>query len=239
MYVVGGLDNVNGIILATVEAYDPATNTWTTRRSMPTPRFALSVGVVNGILYAVGGRTAFAPSTAVATVEAYDPATDTWTTSAPMPTPRSYLAAGVVNNVLHAVGGFNPTNGSLATVEAFSAEAIQVQIDVMPGTFPNVFSLTDRDITVAVLTTPSFNAATVNVSTVRFAGAVPSFSALRDKDGDGDLDLVLLFAVPALDLTCASKQATLTGQTTTGLSFQGTDSIRIMRDRTGQYCPKG
>ena len=42
--------------LSTVEAYDPATNTWTTDASMPTARDGLGAGVINGKLYAVGGE---------------------------------------------------------------------------------------------------------------------------------------------------------------------------------------
>ena len=71
--------------LAVVEAYDPVTNTWVTRAPMPRARHALGLGVVNGILYAVGGQEG---GVALNTVEAYDPATDSWTTKSPMPTPR-------------------------------------------------------------------------------------------------------------------------------------------------------
>ena len=58
LYAVGG-GNGNSVF-ATVEAYDPVSNTWTTRASMPTGRSGLGVGVVNGVLYAVGGTTAAA-----------------------------------------------------------------------------------------------------------------------------------------------------------------------------------
>src|SRR3989442_642938 len=87
---------------------------WTTKAPMPTPRTGLAAGVVNGILYAVGGNDGVS---FLGTVEAYDPATNTWTTKASMPTVRTGLATGVVNGILYAVGG---NNGSfLATVEAF------------------------------------------------------------------------------------------------------------------------
>src|SRR5256886_59907 len=86
---------------------------WTTKASMPTARWGLGGGVVNGIVYAVGGA---GWSTVLATVEAYDPATNTWTTKAPMPTARR-TAVGVVNGTLYAVGGWS---GSwVATVEAY------------------------------------------------------------------------------------------------------------------------
>src|SRR5439155_585788 len=52
--------------LATVEAYDPGTDTWTARASLPTPRAGLGVAAINGTLYAVGGFNS-------ATVEAFSP----------------------------------------------------------------------------------------------------------------------------------------------------------------------
>src|SRR5439155_23941703 len=89
--------------LATVEAYDPATDTWTTKASMPTARFGLSLTTINGTLYAVGGNIANVGSQAA--VEAYDPVTNTWTTKASMLTPRTYIGLAAINGILYAVGG--------------------------------------------------------------------------------------------------------------------------------------
>ncbi|MFX0198059.1 MAG: DUF1668 domain-containing protein, partial [Candidatus Hodarchaeota archaeon] len=66
-------------------------DTWTSKADMPTPRFALSTSVVDGIIYAIGGAGDVNLPYYV-TVEAYDPATDAWTTKAPMPTPRAGLS---------------------------------------------------------------------------------------------------------------------------------------------------
>jgi N-acetylneuraminic acid mutarotase len=119
LYVVGGFKTDSGTTraLGTVEAYDPATNTWTTKAPMPTARGGTAAGVVNNVLYVVGGRSE-APPSYLDTVEAYDPATNTWTPKPSMPTRRANLAAAVVNNVLYAIGG--DTGGApLATVEAY------------------------------------------------------------------------------------------------------------------------
>ena len=117
LYAVGGMAGSPGAVgpRATLEAYDPATNTWTQRAPMPTVRSLLGVGTLNGVLYAIGGLAG--DGSRLATVEAYDPATDTWTTKAPMPTARGLLAIGVANGVLYAVGGYD--GGILATVEAY------------------------------------------------------------------------------------------------------------------------
>jgi len=96
--------------LKAVEAFDPATDTWITKASMPTPRYDLTAGVIKGILYAVGGY--------LDTVEAYNPATDSWTAKAPMPTRRHLLAAGVISGRLYVVGGVN--GNILNTVEAYN-----------------------------------------------------------------------------------------------------------------------
>src|SRR5437763_1271644 len=63
LYAVGGSKdrpNVQPLpdpAIAVVEAYDSATDTWTTKAPMPTPRMNLGVGIINGILYAVGGQS--------------------------------------------------------------------------------------------------------------------------------------------------------------------------------------
>jgi N-acetylneuraminic acid mutarotase len=120
LYAVGGYQSVGGAQTAmrTVEAYDPVSDTWSAKNPLPTARGLLGVGVVNGILYAVGGT---APNNVV---EAYDPVANTWMTKAPMPTTRSGLGVGVLNGVLYAVGGvFSPgsTSGFMNTVEAYDA----------------------------------------------------------------------------------------------------------------------
>ncbi len=93
------------------------TNCWVNRASLPTAREYPAVGVVKGVLYAVGGDLS---STSLGTVDAYDPKTNSWTPKASMPTPRSALGVGVVNGVLYAVGGFDFGTASYrATVEAY------------------------------------------------------------------------------------------------------------------------
>ncbi len=87
----GTLYAVGGNARDALEAYDPATDTWTSKSPMPAgPRGGLGAAAINGILYAVGGRSG---TVNVATLEAYDPLTNTWTMKAPMPTPRTFLVS--------------------------------------------------------------------------------------------------------------------------------------------------
>jgi kelch-like protein 2/3 len=78
----------------------------------------LGLGVVNGVLYVLGGWN-YSTSNPRATVEVYDPEANSWTRKGPMPTSRGGLAVGVVNDVVYAVGGYDQTNGVLTTVEAY------------------------------------------------------------------------------------------------------------------------
>ncbi len=121
IYVIGGFYGptyVPGTYLATVEEYDPATNTWATRASMPTARDGLGVVVAsNGKIYAIGGQNVTDGYLAI--VEEYDPATDTWATRASMLTARFGLgAAKASNGELYAIGGYN--GGWLTAVEEYS-----------------------------------------------------------------------------------------------------------------------
>jgi N-acetylneuraminic acid mutarotase len=117
LYAVGGTPagQVDPLPAGTVEAYDPASNSWTTKPPIPAPPFGAGVGVVNGILYVVGG---IAPSSSgvvvTGTLQAYDPIANTWTTKAPIPTPRLGFGVSVVNGILYTVGG-----DAAGTVEAY------------------------------------------------------------------------------------------------------------------------
>lgn len=107
------------IYYGTVEAYDPVANTWTTKASMPTPRWGSTVSVVNGLIYAIGGWGGW-PELSV--VEVYNPATNSWSTTvpvtaattaagtagaplAPMITARDDFGFAVVNGIIYAIGG--------------------------------------------------------------------------------------------------------------------------------------
>lgn len=240
LYAVGGF-NPNPV--ATVEAYDPVANTWSTKTSMSSARGFLATGVLDGLLYAVGGQDNLPPDGLAEVSEAYNPMTNTWSTKPSMPTPRVLPAAGVVDGVLYVVGGRVPSGVAVATNEAFTP-VIMVQIDIKPSSFPNAIPDTDTinltaqgTLPVAIFTTADFDAATVDASTVVFAGAPTVRSALEDVDGDSDLDLVLHFDNQALSLACADTQATLDGQAASGTSIHGTDSIRVLKDKAGNKCP--
>lgn len=105
LYVIGGYRQAGFSVwhpIATVYAYDPATDTWAERAPMPTARGALSVTAHEGKLYAIGGYEGKANSAAV---EVYDPVRNLWASRAPLPTPRDHLAAATLSGKLYAIGG--------------------------------------------------------------------------------------------------------------------------------------
>ncbi len=96
-----------------------------------------------------------------------------------------------------------------------------VTIDIKPGSATNPINLKSNGvIPVAILTTPTFDATTVDVSSVRFgpgdATEVHGHGHVEDVDGDGDLDLVLHFSTAAAAIPCGATSATLTGTGITG-----------------------
>lgn len=109
IYVIGGnvgLDPATElpILCSRNEIYDPLTDTWESKKPMPTNRSQLSANVVNGKIYLIGGRTGGQYST-VDLNEVYDPATDSWTTKAPIPYPVVLYASAVVDDKIYIIGG--------------------------------------------------------------------------------------------------------------------------------------
>jgi len=122
VFVIGGnrqleTGEFGELSLSSVEMYDPKTDTWERKSDMPTARSGVSVSVVDGNIYAIGGsqiKTIQVPrgskyeSKELATVEMYDPVTDTWTQKTDMPTPRKTMTC-VVDGKIYAIGGWLTT----------------------------------------------------------------------------------------------------------------------------------
>jgi len=111
--------------VGTNEAYDPATQKWETRSSMPTARNHAASGVVNGKIYVIGGRvgSAFIPvGSNTDIVEVYDPAIDQWgPLRQRMPHGRSAVACGTYNGKIYVAGGETQSTESMAVFRALEA----------------------------------------------------------------------------------------------------------------------
>ena len=121
IYAIGG--DAGGYV-ATVEAYAPATNTWTTRAPLPSPVSAAAAATgADGLIYVMGGLASNGLSV-VATTLAYDPVHNTWTTRAAMPTARAAgIAVTAADGTIYSIGGQDATGAELPEVEAYNPAA--------------------------------------------------------------------------------------------------------------------
>jgi hypothetical protein len=109
IYAVGGGD-VNGNPVATVEAYDTSTKTWSSIPSIPTgARMGLAAASIPATssrpatLHVLGGQNASYDF--VNNHDVYEPATNSWSTAQPLPAVRGGFAAVTVNGLIYALGG--------------------------------------------------------------------------------------------------------------------------------------
>jgi N-acetylneuraminic acid mutarotase len=106
IYCIGGTLGVqNSTLLASDanEVYNPSTNKWTAKTSMPTPRVGVTACVVDGKIYLLGGNSSLN--------EVYDPKTDSWSTKTPMPAKPSIrqiwsCTSAVADGKIHVFGAF-------------------------------------------------------------------------------------------------------------------------------------
>ncbi|MBI4528708.1 MAG: hypothetical protein HY695_33340 [Deltaproteobacteria bacterium] len=139
-----------------------------------------------------------------------------------------------INNAGHIVGYYNKdgrTHGFLAI-----PSVTYVGIDIKPGSFPNSINLgSGGNVPVAILSTSTFNAATVDPSSVTLASAPVQLkgkgspmASLEDVNDDGLLDLVVHVSTSALQLTETDTEAVLEGMTFSGRAIWGSDMVRVV-----------
>jgi N-acetylneuraminic acid mutarotase len=108
IYCIGGLTGrgapFSSSVTGAIEVYDPVTNTWETKKPMPTPRANFQANVVDDQIYLIGGITG-GPNSAVSTNQVYDPASEKWETKESMPYPVASFSSTVVGNKIYVLGG--------------------------------------------------------------------------------------------------------------------------------------
>lgn len=126
IYAIGGRSSGGGPcsdfgagVLATVERYDIATDTWTSVAPLLSPRQDLAAARVGGKIYVFGGCDA--AGNIVGDVDVYAPTTDTWSTvPTDMPNPRaSFYAVATKGGTVYAIGGWDGFSPGLSTNDSY------------------------------------------------------------------------------------------------------------------------
>jgi hypothetical protein len=134
-----------------------------------------------------------------------------------------------------------PDLGSPNTFIFAYQPVMEVDVDIKPFDDANTIRLTTSKkgvIPVAILSTATFDATTVDPSTVCFGDAgAPGERActethgrghIEDPNGDGMLDLVLHYETRHVGIDVGDTQACLTGQTFGGQPIEGCDSVVVL-----------
>jgi len=111
-----------------------------------------------------------------------------------------------------------------------------IEIDIKPGNKKNVINPREKGgIWVAIVSetnagSPFDPSSQVDIPTVEFGpdGANAVRHKVKDINKDGLGDLLLRFRVPDTGIACGDTEATLTGVTSDGQSFTGTDSVKTV-----------
>jgi len=105
LYAIGGYHRVLPApfeMTQAVEAYDPVTDSWTTKADVPFAEFSSAAVAAGGFIYVIGGANFNGETPAV---QRYDPVTNTWTRVKDLELPVAGKAAAAFNGRIFAMGG--------------------------------------------------------------------------------------------------------------------------------------
>ena len=105
----------------------------------------------------------------------------------------------------------------------------KIAIDIKPGGYPNAVNPRENGVLpVAILSSPTFDATTIDIATVRFGpgqAAPANGGHIEDVNGDGLPDMVFQFPMPATQIDCGDVASFLFGETRAGQVIVGADAI--------------
>ncbi len=119
VYVIGGNLGNGANFVATVESYNPATNTWTEETPMDGAKDYAAGGLIGTTVVAADGAVASGQITG--DTEGYNATTNEWSELSADPTVRTGSCSGVIGAALYDAGGYINNDGAAKTVnESFS-----------------------------------------------------------------------------------------------------------------------
>ncbi|XP_072314813.1 kelch-like protein 10 [Eucyclogobius newberryi] len=116
IYCVGGYDQIKH--LNNVRRLDLSTFVWHEMPPMYYRRNYVSVALLNGRIYAMGGQDGQRGQRGLMTAEVYDPQTNQWSLIAPMCQQRSGASCAALNGKIYICGGFTGAE-NLQTAECY------------------------------------------------------------------------------------------------------------------------
>jgi N-acetylneuraminic acid mutarotase len=128
IYAVGGRTSLSAGVgnVASLDAYDPDTGSWTSAASLPRARGGLAAVGWRRFVFAFGGEgNASSPDGTFEDADVYDASLDVWTTLEPMPTPRHGIGAAVQAGRIHIPGG--------GPIENFSVTDVHEVLEIAAG----------------------------------------------------------------------------------------------------------
>lgn len=220
---------------------------WTREFGTSSADFAVGVAATSGAAYVIGytggqlpGQVSLGQTDAY--VSKYDPTgNELWTTQFGTSGQDGAWSVSANGNDVYVSGctsGVFSGQSSVGGSDAFLLKNpyLSVAIDIKPGSDENTINLGSNGIVqVAILSTTTFDATTVDPTSVSLAGASVKLkgngtyqTSSQDLNGDGLLDLIVHVVTSALQLSDGDVAATLTGQTNAGQAIQGKDLVRIV-----------
>ncbi len=97
-----------------LDVYDPARDSWTRKKDMPTRLTHLNAVVDGSSVWLAGGFKGRHPGPVTAEVWKYNVPTDTWTAGPPLPAPRAGGGLAIAGNQLHYFGGYKTDRDTCA-----------------------------------------------------------------------------------------------------------------------------
>jgi parallel beta-helix repeat protein len=188
------------------------------------PELTTTIEVIQGGPAVVEFTVVGAPSKTVVVIETGETARIT----------EEIVDGSLVGATVTAVEGTITVDGKLLIHQGQSLNI--VRIDIKPGSFPNSINLgSGGTVPVAIFSTATFDATTVDLSNVTLAGASvrltgrgTPIASSEDVNGDGRLDLVVHVETTALLVSETDTEAILEGNTFDGTLIAGKDTVRVV-----------